>query len=274
MATPERSSLSARPRAPIPVAAAVVLLWAMVAAMAWLVAVSAVMTSFRVSTRFSGSASALAYVEPLLFLAVAAATALAAVKVWTGRDWARRSVVIVCATVLVTALATRAGLTFGTGLAGTLVLAALLVLLVLPVSQRWCDESSDCHSPRIGEREEPPFLVVAQLVMLWAAVVFAVQTGTRAVLAEDGADWLGLLLVAAAVVHAALNIGMTRRRRWGWLGTVGLAAVYTLWLVAAAVAFGARGGPWAVPAALALVPAAFLWALLKPETRSWCRPVG
>ncbi|WP_335989703.1 hypothetical protein [Glycomyces sp. MUSA5-2] len=272
MATPEQSSISARPRAPLPVTAAVVLLWLMVAAMGWLVAVSAVMTAFRVSTRFSGSASALAFVEPLLFLVVAFAIGLAAVKVWTGRDWARRSVVIVSATLLATALATRAGLTFGTGLAGTFVLAALLVLLALPPSQRWCDRESGCHSPRIGEREEPPFLVVAELVMLWAAVVFALQTGTRAVLAEAGADRLGLVLVAAAVVHAVLNAGMTGRRRWGWLGTVGLSGIYVLWLAAAAVASAVGGGPWALPAVLALLPLVFLWALLKPETKSWCRP--
>jgi hypothetical protein len=271
---------AAKPRVPVSVVGSVVLLWLMAAALVWLTAVSAILTGFEVSTRYHDSLAALAYVEPLLFLVVAAATGLVAVKVWTGRDWARRSVVLVAAVMLVVALFTRAGLTFGTGLAGTLLFLLLLVLSALPASQRWCDRGSARHSPRIGDRVEPPFLVVAELVLLWAAVVFSVHFGVVALLANDGGEdpgfavWAALAMVLLAVVHGALNIGLTRRRNWGRLGTVGLALLYGLWLIWGAVAALVGSGPWVMLLVLCLVPAAFVWALLNAESKTWCARSG
>jgi hypothetical protein len=263
-----------RPRAPVPVVGAVALLWLAVAALGWLAAVSTILTAFRVSTLSPDPVNALAFLEPLLFAGLAAAIGLIAVKVWTGRDWARRVVLILSAVVLVTALLTRTGLNPGTGLAGALVFALLLVLAAVPSTQHWCDSDAPRHSPRIGEREEPPFLVVAELVLLWVVVAAALYFSAQALRTSETGDipaWAALALVAIAVVHGALNIGLTRRREWARIGTAALAAAYVLGLIAAAVAAIAGGEPWLTPLALALAAAAFAWALLNPESKSWCR---
>lgn len=266
-----------KPRVPVPVVGAVVLLWLTAAALAWLAAVSALLTAFRVSTLPPDPVNALAFLEPLLFAGLAAATGLLAVKVWTGRDWARRVVLILSAVVLVTALLTRVGLHLGTGLAGSLAFALLLVLAAVPPTRHWCDRDAPRHSPRIGEREEPPFLVVAELVLLWAVVAAALYLSAQALRESDTGDvpeWAAPALVVLAVVHGALNIGLTRRWEAARIATAGLAVAYTLVLTAAAVAALAGGDPWSAPAALALAAAAFAWALLNPESKSWCRRGG
>ncbi|MQM27972.1 hypothetical protein [Glycomyces albidus] len=266
-----------KPRAPVPVVGAVVLLWLTAAALGWLAAVSTLLTAFRVSTLPPDPVNALAFLEPLLFAAVAAAVGLLAVKVWTGRDWARRVVLLLCAVVLVTALLTRAALDFGSGLAGALAFALLLVLVAVPSTQHWCDRDSPRHSPRIGEREEPPFLVVAELVLLWAAVAAAAYFSAQALRLNEAGETstrAALALAAAVVVHGALNLALTRRREWARIATAGLSVAYALALVVAAVTALAGGEAWAAPAALAVVPAAFAWALLNAESKSWCRRGG
>ncbi|RRR99265.1 hypothetical protein [Glycomyces terrestris] len=264
---------AARPRAPAPVAVAVALLWLLVAGLAWMTAVSAALTAFQVSTLAPDPLRLLAFLEPLVFLGSAAAVGLLAVKLWTGRDWARRVVLLLCAVVLVTALLTGVALNVGAGMAGAAVFALLLVLVVAAPTQRWCDRDAPRHSPRIGDRAEPPFLVVAELVLLWAVVVLALWFSAQALRASGlgmAPPWAAPALLAAALVHGALNLALTRRREWGRIGTAGLAVAYGLALLAAAGVLLAQGGSWLLPLVLSLVPAAFAWALLGGDSKSWC----
>lgn len=270
-----------KPRTPAAVIAAVALLWLLTIAAAWTAAIATVATSFEVTARYADSLSPLEFIEPLLITAVAAITGLLAAKVWSGRDWARRTVVIVTTIALTAAILTEVGFKAGIGIAGTIVFASVLVLLLLRPARDWCDSDAPRHSPRIEKAAQPPYLVVAALLVLWTAVGVSLYIGSSALLglaaedavSTDGVAWLAGATLALAIVHAALNIAFSYHRNWARWVTIALAAAYTLGLVVAAVVdlFSEGTGPWLVPALLCLIPVALAWAMLNAESRDWCR---
>jgi hypothetical protein len=270
-----------KPRTPAAVIAAVALLWLLTIATAWTAAIATVATAFEVTARYAGPLSPLEFIEPLLITAVAALTGLLAVKVWSGRDWARRTVVIATAIALTAAIFTRVAFMAGTGTAGAIIFTLVLLLLLLRPARDWCDSEAPRHSPRIDTAAQPPYLVVAALLVLWTAVGISLYIGTSVLLglAEDDAvtadsmAWAAGAIVALAVVHAALNIAFSYHRNWARWTTIALTAAYALWLVVAAVIdlFSEGTGPWLVPALLCLVPLALAWAMLNEESRAWCR---
>jgi hypothetical protein len=269
-------------RTPAAVLAAIVILWLFTVAAAWVAVISLVATSFEVSVRYAGAWSPLAFVEPALIATVAVLCGLLAMKLRSGRDWARRIVVIVTAIVLAAAILTGAGLNPGTGLAGTLLFAVLLVLLLLPPARNWCDSDAPRHSPKIDTAAQPPQQVVAALLLLWTATATALYLGATGLvtlagddtdLTEESTTWAALAAVALAIVHAALNVGFSYHRNWARWATLALAATYTAWLAIAAVLDLTEPGPgpWPVLALLCLVPLALIWSMAGTNAREWCR---
>jgi hypothetical protein len=271
-----------KPRSPVPVLASMALLWLFAAAAAWVAVISTVATSFEVTARYSGSWSPLEFVEPLLIAAVAFTCGLLALKLRSGRDWARRVVVIVSAIALALALLTQVGLAAVTGAIGTVLLALLLVLLLLRPARDWCDCDAPRHSPRIAAAAQPPHQVIAALLLLWTAVGTALYLGSVGILAQagdevevasGGAAWAAGAAFVLAIIHVALNIGYSYHRNWARWATVGLVAAYALWLFVAAARdlFEDGAGPWLVPAILCLIPLALIWAMAGADSREWCR---
>jgi hypothetical protein len=269
-------------RTPAAVLAAIVILWLFTVAAAWVAVISLVATSFEVSVRYAGAWSPLAFVEPALIATVAVLCGLLAMKLRSGRDWARHIVVIVTAIVLAAAILTGAGLNPGTGLAGTLLFAVLLVLLLLPPARNWCDSDAPRHSPKIDTAAQPPQQVVAALLLLWTATATALYLGATGLvtlagddtdLTEESTTWAALAAVALAIVHAALNVGFSYHRNWARWATLALAATYTAWLAIAAVLDLTEPGPgpWPVLALLCLVPLALIWSMAGTNAREWCR---
>jgi hypothetical protein len=270
-----------KPRTPAAVLVAVVLLWLFAAAAALVTVVSTVATAFEVSVRYAGAWSPLEFVEPALIAAVAAACAMLAVKVRSGRDWARRTVVIVSALVLAAAVMTGAALNAGTGAVAALLFALLLVLLLLRPARDWCDCDAPRHSPKAAGAAQPPNQVLVSLLVLWTATGTALHLGASGLLdragedvrlAADSAAWTAGAVMLLALVHAALNIGFSFHRGWARWTTLALTAAYTAWLIAAAVRdLLGSPGPWAALALLGLITLALTWSLAGADSRQWCR---
>jgi hypothetical protein len=280
--TPAPAAEPPKRRTPPAVLAAIAILWLLTVAAAWVAVISAVATSFAVSARYAGAWSPLAFVEPALIAAVAVLCGLFAMKLRSGRDWARHSIVIVTAIILAAAILTGAGLNPGTGIAGTLLFAALLVLLLLPPARKWCDSDAPRHSPKIDTAAQPPHQVVAALLLLWTAAATALYAGATGLvtlagddtdLTEESTTWAALAAVALAIVHAALNIGFSYHRNWARWATLALAAAYAAWLAIAAILDLTEPGPgpWPVLALLCLVPLALIWSMAGTNARAWCR---
>ncbi|WP_205324100.1 hypothetical protein [Glycomyces sp. YM15] len=279
---PPKAAQAPKPRTPATVLIAITLLWLLAILTAWIATVSAVATAFEVSVRYAGAWSPLEFVEPALIATVAVLFGLFAVKVRSGRDWARRVVVIVTAIALAAAILTGTGVNSGTGAAGTLLLALLLVLLLLRPARDWCDCDAPRHSPRIGGAAQPPHQVVASLLILWTATGVALYVGStgllalageEADLAEEGSAWAAGAIMLLAIVHGALNIAFSYHRNWARWATLVLAAAYTAWLIIAAILNLAQDGtdPWLVLALLVLVPLALIASMATAEARTWCR---
>lgn len=276
------TATSPNPRTPATVLVAVGLLWLFAALAAWVAVISTVATSFEVSVRYADAWSPLEFVEPALITALAVLCGLLAVKLRSGRDWARHVVVITTAIVLAAAVLTGAGTNPGTGIAGTLLLALLLVLLLLRPARDWCDADAPRHSPKTDSAAQPPPQVTASLLVLWTATGIALYAAAAAILelagdeadlAEEGLAWAAGTIMLLALVQGALNIGLSLHRNRARWTTLALAAAYTAWLLIAAIQSLTRNGPgpallWAV---LALVPLALIGTLASPNTRSWCR---
>jgi hypothetical protein len=269
-------------RTPAAVLAAIVILWLFAAAATAVALISAVATSFEVSVRYAGAWSPLEFIEPALIAAVAVLCGLLAVKLRSGRDWARHIVVIVTAIVLATALLTGAGLNAGTGIAGTVLFALLLVLLLLRSARDWCDYDAPRHSPRIDSAAHPPHQVLASLLLLWVAAATGLYAGSTGILTlagndadltEESTTWAAGAAIALAIVHAALNIGFSYHRNWARWATLALAAAYTALLAIAAIHDLTKTGPgpWPVLALLSLVPLALIWSMAGTNAREWCR---
>ncbi|MFG3341715.1 hypothetical protein [Glycomyces sp. NPDC048151] len=280
---PEPPAPAPKPRAPVTVIIAIALLWALTAAAAWVALISAVATSFEVSVRFAGPWSPLEFIEPALIAAVAVLCGLLAAKLRSGRDWARRVTVIATAIALAAAILTGAGLRAGTGAAGTVLLAALLVLLVLRPARDWCDCDAPRHSPKADSAAQPPHQVVASLLLLWTAAAVALYAGAQALLtlggdeadlSEENTAWTAGLVIALAIVHAALNIGFSFHRNWARWSTLALVAAYAAWLLIAAACdlIDDGTGPWPMLALLCLIPLALVGSLAGTDAREWCRP--
>lgn len=274
-----------KPRTPATVLIAVALLWLLTALAAWVALVSAVATSFEVSVRYAGAWSPLAFVEPALITAVAVLCGLLAVKLRSGRDWARHIVAITTAIVLAAAILTGAGTNPGTGIAGTLLFALLLVLLLLRPTRDWCDCDAPRHSPRIDSAAHPPHQVVASLLILWTATAIAFYIGATALLrlagdeadmAEEGVAWAAGAAMLLALFQGALNIGFSYHRNWARWATLILAAAYTALLIVTAILHLAEGGPGPglKLALLSLVPLALIASMAGTESRTWCRRTG
>ncbi|MDN3241089.1 hypothetical protein [Glycomyces tritici] len=271
-----------KPRTPATVLVAIALLWLLTALAAWVALVSAVATSFEVSVRYAGAWSPLAFVEPALITAVAVLCGLLALKLRSGRDWARRIVAITTAIVLAAAILTGAGTNPGTGIAGTLLLAMLLVMLLLRPTRDWCDCDAPRHSPGIDSAAHPPHQVVASLLILWTATAIAFYIGATALLtlagdeadmAEAGAAWAAGAAMLLALVQGALNIGFSFHRNWARWATLILAAAYTALLIITAILNLTEDGPGPglKPALLSLVPLALIVSMAGTESRTWCR---
>ncbi|MFC3493561.1 hypothetical protein [Glycomyces rhizosphaerae] len=270
-----------KPRTPVAVLAAVVVLWLFAVVTAWTATVSVVATSFEVTARYSDAWTPLEFVESLLILAAAVVFGLLAIKVRSGRDWARSVVVIVSAIALAAALLTRA-FAAGTGAVGTAMLALLLVLLLLRPARDWCDCDAERHSPRIAKAAQPPHQVVSALLVLWTAVGTGLYLGSVGILAQagdevdlasDGAAWTAGAIFVLAIIHAALNIGFSFHRNWARWATVGLAAAYAFWLIIAATRdlFEDGTSSWPLLVILCLIPLALIWAMAGADSREWCR---
>ncbi|MEV3935417.1 hypothetical protein AB0K52_05480 [Glycomyces sp. NPDC049804] len=271
-----------KPRTPVAVLVAVVMLWLFAVAAAWVTVVSTVATAFEVSARYAGAWSPLAFVEPVLVATVAAACGMLAVKVRSGRDWARRVVVIVSAFVLAAAVMTGAALNAGTGAVAALLFALLLVLLLLRPARDWCDCDAPRHSPKAASAAHPPHQVLVSLLILWTATGIALHLGANGLLdragdevrlAADSAAWTAGAVMLLAIVHAALNIGFSFHRNWARWTTIALTAAYTIWLLIAATRdLAANGpGPWLILALLGLITLALTWSLASADSRTWCR---
>ncbi|MEU5155565.1 hypothetical protein [Glycomyces sp. NPDC021274] len=270
-----------KPRTPATVLIAVVLLWLLTALAAWVALVSAVATSFEVSVRHAGAWSPLEFVEPALIAAAAVLLGLLALKLRSGRDWARHVIAITTAIALAAAILTGVGTNPGTGITGTLLFALLLVLLLLRPTRDWCDCDAPRHSPKINTAAQPPHQVVASLLVLWTAIGIALYAGAAALLAlaGDEADmagtgtaWAAGAVLLLALVQGALNIGFSCHRNWARWASVVLAAAYAAWLLIAAILnFVQDGpGPGLMPALLSLVPLALIASLASTESRRWC----
>ena len=248
-----------KPRTPAAVIAAVALLWLLTIAAAWTAAIATVATSFEVTARYDDSLSPLEFIEPLLITAVAAITGLLAAKVWSGRDW--------CGAPSSSSPRSHSPPRSSPKSASRPASASRA-----PSCSRQCSSSCSCappatgatatrpHSPRIEKAAQPPYLVVAALLVLWTAVGVSLYIGSSALLglaaedavSTDGVAWLAGATLALAIVHAALNIAFSYHRNWARWVTIALAAAYTLGLVVAAVVdlFSEGTGPWLVPALL------------------------
>lgn len=213
-------------------------------------------------------------------VALIAVTVLLAVKLWHGRDWARQAVVVVGSAGFLLGLYMWSYFDLGPFL---LPGAILLVNLALTKDARaWCDPASALHSPRIGTGPRVPFVVTATLVMLWLAVGYAVYLGVGMVVFTLQAHYeftvgVGIELaysgavIGLALFHAALNIGLTRRRNGARITIVVLMCLYAGFFGLIAMAMLPRENeetwPWLLAAA---VPVAFAWAMLSGPTRAWC----
>ncbi|MDA1360519.1 hypothetical protein O1R50_12855 [Glycomyces luteolus] len=271
-----------KPRTPATVLIAIALLWLLATLTAWVATVSAVATSFEVSVRYAGAWSPLEFIEPALIAAVAVLFGLLAIKVRSGRGWARHIVLITTAIALAAALLTGVGLNPGTGTAGTLLFALLLVLLLLRPARDWCDCDAPRHSPKIGTAAQPPHQVVASLLILWAATGIALYVGATVILAlaadeanlaEERAAWAAGAVIVLAIVHGALNIAFSYHRNWARWGTLALAAAYAACLIITAILNLIEEGTnrWLVLALLCLVPLALIASLATADARTWCR---
>lgn len=270
-----------KPRTPATVLIAIGLLWLLAVVTAWVALVSAVATSFEVSARYAGAWSPLEFVEPVLITAVAVLCGLLAVKIRSGRNWARHVGVVLTAIVFAAAILTGAGTNPGTGIAGTLLFALLLVLLLLRPARDWCDCDAPRHSPKIDTAARPPHQVVASLLILWTATGVALYAGSNGLLrlaggeadlAEEASAWAAGALMLLAIIHGALNIAFSYHRNWARWGTLALAAAYTLWLIIAAILDLARDGTgyWLTAALFCLVPLALIASMAGRDSRTWC----
>ncbi|GAA2141553.1 hypothetical protein [Glycomyces algeriensis] len=234
------------------------------------------------SARYAGAWSPLEFVEPALITAVAVLCGLLAVKLRSGRDWARRIVVITTAIVLAVAILTGAGTNPGTGIVGTLLFALLLVMLLLRPTRDWCDCDAPRHSPKIDSAAQPPYQVVASLLILWTATAIALYAGSAALLAlagdeanmaEEGLARIAGAAMLLALVQGALNIGFSFHRNWARWSTIILAAAYAAWLLIAAILNLTEDGPGPdlLLALLSLVPLALIASMASRESRKWCR---
>ncbi|MEU6857916.1 hypothetical protein AB0B28_03425 [Glycomyces sp. NPDC046736] len=213
-------------------------------------------------------------------MALIAVTVLLAVKLWNGRDWARQAVVVVGSAGFLLGLYMWSYFDLGPFLLPGAIL--LMNLALTNEARAWCDPASALHSPRIGTGPRVPFVVTAALVMLWLAVGYAVYFGVGLVVftlemdhrftAEMGV-WLVYsgAVIGLALFHAALNIGLTRRRNGARITIVVLMCLYAGFFGLIAMAMLPRENeetwPWLLASA---VPVAFAWAMLTGPTRAWC----
>jgi uncharacterized membrane protein YgcG len=273
-----------RPRAPGTVRAATLLLF-LIAALALVpTAILVIFTIFQLSVNDTLSLPEIRDALPAPILAILAA--LLAVKLWTGRDWARQAALIVTILGVFAVFAFPGGLLSGPAVLIWVVALSLALLLTRPTARDWCDPEAPRHSPRIKPSPRPPFRVVAALLLLWLATGYALFLAIGALLSmsrdpDDFADpartaWIMAGLAALALCHAALNVAFTRHRNWARLGTEALMAAYAIGLVAYAATAPVRDGEqsWALLLLLALVPVAFIWALRSHECKDWCGSNG
>ena len=269
-----------RPRAPGTVRAATALL-ILIAALALVPpAILIIFTIFQLSVNDTLSLHEIRDAIPAPILAALAA--LRAVKLWTGRDWARQAALIVVVLGVFAVFAFPGGLLSGPAAVVCVLALSLALLLTRPTARDWCDPEAPRHSPRIKPSPRPPFRVVAALLLLWLATGYALFLAIAALLSmsrdpDAFADpartaWIMAGLAALALGHIALNIAFTRHRNWARLGTEALMAAYAIALVAYAATAPARDGeqPWALLLLLSLVPLAFIWALRSHECKGWC----
>jgi hypothetical protein len=269
-----------RSRAPGAVRAAVALL-CLFAVLALLpTAVAVIFTVFQLSLGDTLSVAEIRDALPAPLLA--ALTALLAIKLWTGRGWARQAVLIVAFLSPFVVLAFPGALLQGPAPLVWVAAASLAVLLSRPTARDWCDPEAPRHSPRIRPAPQPPLRVVAALLLLWAATGYALflAIGVLASMAHDAEDfsnpartaWILAGIAALALCHMALNIAFARHRSWARLGTEALMAAYAVALVGVAVTAPAREGEqaWALQLLVALVPLAFIWAMYSSESKEWC----
>lgn len=208
--------------------------------------------------------------------------ALLAIKLWTGRGWARQASLIVVVLSVFGVLAFPGNLVNGPVAIVWIAAAAMIVLLTRPTAREWCDPESPRHSPRIRPTPQPPFRVVAALLLLWAATAYALflaigallsmSLGPEAVSDPARTAWIMAAIAALALCHIALNIALARHRNWARVGTEILMVAYAVAMVGLAAAAPARDGaqPWAVQLLLALLPLALIWALSSSECKDWC----
>jgi hypothetical protein len=273
-------SATGRPRAPGTIRIAVALLWLFAALALVPTALFVIFAVFQLSLHDPVTIAEIrdALSAPIL----AALTALLAIKLWTGRGWARQAALIVVFLSGLGVLTFPGGPISGPVAIVWIVAATMIVLLTRPTAREWCDPESPRHSPRIRPAPQPPFRVVAALLLLWAATGYALFLAIGALLSvshdpEAVSDpgrtaWAMVAIAALALCHIALNIALARHRNWARVGTEMLMAAYAIALVGLAVTAPAREGaqPWGVQLLVALVPLAFIWALRSSECKDWC----
>lgn len=273
-------SATGRSRSPGAIRIAVALLWLFTAVALVPTAIFIIFAVFQLSLNDPLS---IAEIRDVLSAPIfAALMALLAIKLWTGRGWARQASLIVVVLSVFGVLAFPGNLVSGPVAIVWIAAAAMIVLLTRPTAREWCDPESPRHSPRIGPAPQPPFRMVAALLLLWAAAAYALFLAIGALLSisldpETVSDpartaWIMAAIAAVALCHIALNIALARHRNWARLGTEVLMAAYAIALVGLAVTAPAREGaqPWGVQLLVALVPLAFIWALRSSECKDWC----
>jgi hypothetical protein len=273
-------SATGRPRSPGAIRIAVALLWLFTAVALVPTALFIIFAVFQLSLN---DPLTIAEIRDVLSAPIfAALMALLAIKLWTGRGWARQASLIVVVLSVFGVLAFPGNLVNGPVAIVWIAAAAMIVLLTRPTAREWCDPESPRHSPRIRPAPQPPFRMVAALLLLWAATAYALFLAIGALLSlsldpgtvSDPARtaWIMTAIAAVALCHIALNIALARHRNWARLGTEVLMAAYAIALVGLAVTAPARDGAqsWAAQLLLALVPLAFIWALRSSECKTWC----
>lgn len=271
-----------RPRAPGAIRGTVALLWLFAALALFPTLLGIVFARFQVTVEETITIGDILAVLPAPLLACL--SALLAVKLWSGREWARQ------ATLIMAFIGVAVVFTFpGNPIKSPAILlwaalGTIVLLLTRRSARNWCDPEAPQHSPRIRRAPQPPLRVVAVLLLLWTATGYALALATATFLsmaqnAEDFADptrtaWIMAGTAAAALGHIVLNIGFARHRDWGRLGTEVLMVAYAVALVAYAVTAPAREGTWEIPLLVALVPLAFLWAVRSEECKEWCGHSG
>lgn len=271
-----------RPRVPGAIRVAVALLWLFTALALVPTALFIIFAVFQLSLN---DPLTIAEIRDVLSAPIfAALMALLAIKLWTGRGWARQASLIVVFLSVFGVLAFPGNLVNGPVAIVWIAAAVMIVLLTRPTAREWCDPESPRHSPRIRPAPQPPFRIVAALLLLWAATGYALFLAIGALLSlshdpEASSNpartaWIMAAITALALCHIALNVALALHRNWARVGAEILMAAYAVALVGLAVTAPAREGaqPWGVQLLVALVPLAFIWALRSSECKDWCGP--